>query len=255
MVKGMYSAAAGVFVQQKSMDSIANNISNTSTAGYKSQATLESSFGEHLTSRLSDLPRVSSKNIGPGSFITINSSQYTDFAQGHMEATERNVDMAIQGEGFFLVESDTFGTVLTRNGQFEIDGEGNLYLPGVGRVLDEGKGRISIENSGFTVDNDGVIRSGNNETAVLYIAKVDENTNLRMVGDGIFQVKETDGFKQAEKGTYRIMQGYIERSNVNMAKELTRMIACQNQYNSCTQIIKMYDKLNELTVNQIGRIG
>ena len=147
MVRGFYSAAAGVFSQQKALDAISNNIANSTTAGYKNQSTMESSFGEHLVSRLSDLNNLSSRNIGPGSFITVNSSEYTDFTQGSFENTGRAVDMAISGEGFFLVESETYGPVLTRNGQFEIDADGDLYLPGVGKVLNDGEDAINLEIS------------------------------------------------------------------------------------------------------------
>lgn len=255
MVRGMYSAAAGVFVQQKSMDSISNNISNTSTAGFKAQNMQESGFGEHLISKLSSLTDMAENNIGAGNFITIISSGNIDFTQGHIEATERNVDMAIQGRGFFLIESETLGPVLTRNGQFEINEKGELFLPGVGRVLDEKEDAVKIGGSNFKVTSDGQIRVDGKETAALYLADVNEEINLKTVGHGVFMTEGEKVYKQAEKGSFRIMQGHIERSNVNMAKELTKMIACQNQYSSCTQIIKMYDKLNELAVNQIGRIG
>lgn len=255
MVRGLYSAAAGVFTQQKALNSISNNIANTGTAGYKSQSTLESSFGEHFLSRISDLAGVSQNNIGSGNFMTINSSEYTDFTQGFFDQTDRSVDMAIQGKGFFLVESEAHGRVLTRNGQFEIDGDGNLYLPGVGKVLNDGGSVINLESSNFAVGSNGTILVDGEETDLLYIADFSENTTLKSVGSGVFQMNEGGGYRQAEEGSYHVMQGMLEKSNVNMAREMSRMIASQNQYNSCTQIIKMYDKINELTVNQIGSVG
>lgn len=254
MVRGFYAAAAGVFSGQKSLNVISNNIANATTAGYKSQSTMESSFGEHLVSRLSELDGVASNNIGPGSFITINNSEYTDFMQGSLESTGRSVDMAIHGEGFFLVESEKYGQVLTRNGQFEIDEEGDLYLPGVGKVLNDGEDTIHLENSNFTVSPSGTIRIDGQEADALYIAVKNEDTVLKSVGNGVFQSEEGD-FEQAEPETYAVMQGNIEKSNINMAQEMSKIIAGQNHYQSCTQILKMYDKINEITVNQIGRIG
>lgn len=255
MVRGFYAAAAGVFTQQKALNVISNNVSNASTAGYKSQSTMESSFGEHLLNRMSELDSVAQNNIGPGAYMTINSSEYTDFTQGSLESTGRSVDMAIQGNGFFLVESETYGQVLTRNGQFEIDSDGDLYLPGVGKVLNDGEDTINLESSKFTVSPTGAVSIDGEEADALYIAAPGEGAVLKSVGNGVFQVNEEAGYEQAETGTYRVLQGTLEKSNINMAQEMSKMIAGQNHYNSCTQIIKMYDKINELTVNQIGRIG
>lgn len=255
MVRGFYSAAAGVFTQQKALNVISNNVSNAATAGYKSQSTMESSFGEHLMNRMSELDSVAQNNIGPGAYMTINSSEYTDFTQGSLESTGRPVDMAVKGNGFFLIESETYGQVLTRNGQFEIDSDGDLYLPGVGKVLNDGEDTINLESANFNVSPNGVISIDGEEADALYIAVPGEDSVLKSVGNGVFQVNEEGSYEQAEAGAYGILQGTLEKSNINMAQEMSKIIAGQNHYNSCTQIIKMYDKINELTVNQIGRIG
>ena len=254
MVRGFYSAAAGVLTRQKAMNTIANNISNATTTGFKSSVTVESSFGEHLVARLSKLEGVSNSNIGPGAFITINSSEKTDFTQGSLETTGRSVDMAINGPGFFLVESETYGPVLTRNGQFEIDSDGDLFLPGVGKVLNDGENTINLENSNFTVSPTGAISIDGDEVESLYIAVPDEDVALKNVGPGVF-VAEDGAYTQAEPESYYLLQGNIEKSNINMAKEMSRLIAGQSHYQACTQVVKMYDTINELTVSQIGKIG
>jgi len=255
MVRGFYAAAAGVFTSQKSLNVISNNIANATTAGYKSQSTVESSFGDHLINRMSELDSVAQNNIGPGSYMTVNSSEFTDFTQGSLDSTGRSVDMAINGDSFFLVESELYGPVLTRNGQFEIDSEGDLFLPGVGKVLNDGEDTINLESSNFSVSANGVISIDGEEADTLFIVKPSEETVLKSVGNGLFQANEDGGYDQVETGTYSVMQGMLEKSNINMAQEMSKIIAGQNHYNSCTQMIKMYDKINELTVNQIGRIG
>ena len=244
-----------MFTQQKAINVISNNIANSTTAGYKTQSTLESSFGEHLVSRMSTMQGVAENNIGPGAFMTVNSSEYTDFTQGNLSGTGRAVDMALNGPGFFVVESETYGPVLTRNGQFEIDSDGELSLPGVGKVLNDGEDTISLENSNFTVSSTGAITVNGEEVDNLYVVVPSEGTELKSVGNGVFQCADDGTYEQAETGTYRVMQCTIEKSNIDLSKELSRMIACQNRYNSCTQVIKIYDKVNEITVNQIGRIG
>lgn len=253
MVRGMYAAAAGVFSQQKEINTISNNMSNVLTAGYKKSATQQSSFAEHMLSRVSAAPGVSRNAVGPGAFMTVNQTEYTNFEQGRFETTHRNVDMAIQGKGFFLVESGTHGPVATRNGRFEIDDEGFLFLPGLGRVLGDGGQPLQIRRGDFTVDPEGNILLDGKKTAALSIVSVPEEGPFTKVGEGVF--KTEGGFAKEAAGNYRILQHTVERSNVNVAEEMSRIIAGQNQYQSCTQMLKMYDKLNEISVNQIGRIG
>lgn len=253
MVRGFYSAAAGVFGQQKAFNTISNNIANASTAGFKNQATVESSFGEHLIARLSSNEAISEKNIGKGSYITINSSVYTDFSQGAIEETGRSIDMAIEGDGFFLLKTKDNEEVLSRNGQFEIDDENNLALKGVGKVLDENKKAISIESSDFTVDSAGNIKVGESSVATLFISSAGELEKLTSTGNGVY--KSEGGYTKEENANYSVLQGALEKSNMNISQEMSKVIAGQNRYNSCSQILKIYDRINEMTVNQIGKIG
>lgn len=255
MVRGFYSAASGVFSRQKSFNTISNNMSNVSTAGYKSQSTVESSFGEHLVSKLNSMNAGSCVNIGKGSFLTANIGEYTDLNQGAFEQTGRNLDMAINGEGYFLIDSSNNGEVLTRNGQFEMDQEGYLVLSGVGKVLNKEGTPILINNSNFSVDSNGVIREQDEDKIIdsLFIAVPGEGSTLKMVGEGTFQC--SGGFIPGEEKSYQLVQGSIEKSNINIAQEMSRMIAGQNHFQSCIQLLKIYDKINELSANQIGRIG
>lgn len=253
MVRGFYAAAAGVFSQQKAFNVTSNNIANATTTGYKSQKTVESSFGEHLVSKMSSINNMSDKNIGPGTFMTVNISEHTDFTQGSLENTGRAVDMALNGEGFFLIKSHIYGEVLTRNGQFDIDEDGELILSGVGKVLNENKRSISVESSNFSVSPSGIISEDGDEVDTLYIANRKEGTELKNVGNGVFQSQ--NGFQHADSENYKILQGTIEKSNINMAKEMSDIIAGQSHYQSCTQILKIFDKINEICVNQIGKIG
>jgi len=253
MVRGFYSVAAGVFNQQKSFNMISNNIANASTAGFKNQGTIDSSFGDHLVSRMSSIKNLAESNIGKGSFMTVNNSHYTDFTQGAMENTGRSVDLAIQGEGFFLVKTESNGELLTRNGQFELDKEGYLTLSGVGKVLNESKNPIKISNIDFAVDSSGSITVDGKVEETLFVASKGDGEKLKSAGNGGFK-SENEAVKEDGKN-YAVMQGALEKSNMNISEEMSKIIAGQNRYQSCTQILKIYDRINEITVNQIGRIG
>jgi flagellar basal-body rod protein FlgG len=253
MVRGFYSAAAGVFGQQKSFNTISNNIANASTAGYKNQGSVVSSFGSHMISRMSSAENLGEGSIGKGDFITANSSTFTDYTQGAIQGTERSLDMAIEGSGFFLLKNQQGEEVLSRNGQFFIDQEGELALSGTGKVLDTGRNVIPIQGGDFTVDGKGNIRMGEKTLGTLFIAAKGDESKLVTTGNGNF--KREENILQEEEGSYLIHQGALEKSNMDISSEMSKIIAGQNRYQSCTQILKIYDKINEMTVSQIGRIG
>lgn len=252
MDRGFYSAAAGVLSQQKVFNTISHNIANATTVGYKGKSTVDSSFGEHVVARMKAGGRDGS--LGPGALLTVNSGEFVDFSQGSLSSTGRSVDLSIQGVGFFVIETERYGEVATRNGQFEIDGEGELCLPGIGKVLSQGGGAISLENHNFTVDGTGVIYDTEGEEIdALYIATGGEDAVLTPVGEGLFLCEE--GWQDQEPEEYRIAQGALEKSNVNMAQEMSKIIAAQNQYQSCMQVLRAFDSLEEKCVTQVGQVG
>lgn len=253
MDRGSYAAAAGMFSGQKAINVLANNVANVTTAGYKSQSTAQSTFAEYMVSRISTNARIAEADIGPGAYITVNDEQFTDFTQGVYETTDRSVDMAIQGQGFFVIQNANFGQVLTRNGQFELNEQGFLTLPGVGQVLNNGGQPIQLAGSDFTVSPNGAIIQNGAEVAILNISTVANGADLTQVGEGYFQAP--NGFQAAQVGTFSLLQGTLEKSNVDMTEQMSDMIAMQNNFTSCTQMLKIFDKISEIASNTIGRVG
>jgi flagellar basal-body rod protein FlgG len=257
MVRGFYEAASGMLAQQRNFNVVASNIANVTTTGYKAEGVVGSSFAEHLVARVGDGMIMQRRNIGPATFFTTNIDEYTDFAQGNIETTGRDLDFALVGDGFFMVDSESMGEVLTRNGQFSVDAEMNLVLPGIGFVLDDGGSPITLDSSEIVVDETGGIRYLNGDSEEEEVARIGvyvvENTDeLENAGQGFYRSEQAPDV--AETSTYRVAQYTIEKSNVNMAMEMSRVIAGQNLYNACTQVVKMYDQLNETLVTQVGRI-
>jgi len=254
MVRGFYTAASGMLSRQRAINVLANNISNVGTAGYKNQLTVESSFGAHYVARINSLNGVPDKNIGTGSYIMINEDEFSDMTQGAFQSTERSLDLAINGQGFFLVDSESQGEVLTRNGQLALDTDRYLTVPGVGKVLNENREPIQLESSDFTVNEKGVIFEGGEEVDTLFIAVAKKDDPIKISGTGVYKTESGD-CEQAAAETYGIRQGYIEKSNINVSQEITKIMANQNHFQSCVQMLKMYDKINEISANQIGRLG
>ncbi len=253
MDRGSYAAAAGMLTGQKAINVLAQNVANVTTAGYKSQSTVQSTFAEYMVSRMSTDPKIAQADIGPGAYITVNDEQFIDFTQGGFEKTNRSLDMAIQGQGFFVIQNANFGQVLTRNGQFELDAQGFLILPGVGQVLNPAGQPIQLAGSDFKVEPSGAIVQNGAEVATLNISTVVNREDLIPVGEGFYQA--ANGFQAVQNGAYFVLQGSIEESNVDMTKEMSDMIARQNNFTSCTQMLKIFDKISEIASNTIGRVG
>ena len=132
MFKGFYNLTSGMLSQERRLDIVANNMTNTATAGYKTDRYTDSTFEEYLVSRI-DQGRTSTQ-LGGESYILAPSQVYTDFTQGAFETTGLPLDFAIQGDGFFAVETAD-GVAYTRAGNFCLDDEGYLCLAEQGRVL------------------------------------------------------------------------------------------------------------------------
>ncbi|MDR1573565.1 MAG: flagellar hook basal-body protein, partial [Clostridiales Family XIII bacterium] len=251
-----YEAASGVLAQQRNFNVISNNIANVTTTGYKAEGLIGSSFAEHLVARVGDGWILQRRDIGPGTFFTSHVGEYTDFSQGSIENTGRELDMALIGDGFFMIDSESMGEVLTRNGQFSVDAEMNLILPGIGLVLDDGGSPITLDSSSIVVDEAGVVSYADGdgeEVARIGVYSPEDTSALTIADQGFYRSEQTPDV--AAPGSYRVAQYAIEKSNVNMAMEMSRVIAGQNLYNACTQVVKMYDQLNETLVTQVGRVS
>lgn len=258
MLRGYYTAASGIVTQEKRLNTYSNNIVNASTVGYKKDNLISGVFGEHLAVRMNAYQNAVHNPIGPGVFMQRIDEKYTDYMQGTFDFTQRPMDIAVQGEGFFVIQKQD-GEYLTRDGQFSLDDEGYLILPGFGRVLGE-NGEIEIGVSSFGVDGDGNIyvtpfdAEPDDEPELLdrlLIVSPQDPEDIEKADDSLYT---TSAYTVVDGANTEILQGTLERANVNMAEEMTRVIASQRSLQSCSQIVKMYDELAEKITSQISRV-
>ena len=134
MTKGFYNLTSGILSQSRRLDTVANNMTNLSTSGYKAEQYTDSTFQEVLISRVGNKDKSSPTVIGEESYILAPSQLYVDYSQGSLEETGLTLDFAIEGDGFFAIQTAQ-GVEYTRSGSFSLDGEGYLCLPAHGRVL------------------------------------------------------------------------------------------------------------------------
>lgn len=259
MLRGYYTAASGIVSQEKRLNAIANNISNSAKAGYKKDDLVFSTFGEHIAVRMNTYNQSPLHRIGSGAWMQTVDEKYTSYEQGGFDMTGRSLDIAIQGEGFFLINTPD-GERLTRDGQFALDAEGYLVLPGYGRVQGV-DGELQIGQSEFYVAQNGAIylppeEEGDEMTELgrLAIAIPEDYAALEKEASGLF-VSDGFGLLEAE-GDRRgiLLQQTVERSNVNMSEEMARMISTQRSLQSASQLVKMYDEMSSEANSRLSSV-
>jgi flagellar basal-body rod protein FlgG len=252
-------------VQEKKLNTYANNMANVTTTGYKKDNMISGVFGEHLAIRMNAYHRNIKHPIGPGVFMQIVDQKYTDYEQGTFEMTNRPQDIALAGDGFFVIGRED-GEYLTRDGQFSLDEEGYLELPGYGRVLGE-NGEILIGNGGdFHVDSHGGVHVIAFDEESDPEAEAELIDNILVVNPDVWETFDKapgeegfylapDGYTPVDFTNTQVFQGRLENSNVNMAEEMTRVLYSQRSFQSCSQIVKMYDEMADQINTRISRIG
>src|SRR5262245_21287868 len=224
MLKGLYTAASGMKVQQVNVDVIANNLANVNTAGFKRT---QANFQDLLYVILRE-PGAQSANgfntpsgvqIGSGAELTSTTKVFTP---GVLEQTDRSEDLAILGEGFFEVDLPSGGQAYTRDGGFRLDANGVITTAQGYRL--RGSITIPIEASKtFTVAPDGTVSTRDDATGIqtkqgqIQVARFANPAGLRSGGGNLLYSTPSSGDPQisnpGEQGTGGLGQGILERSN------------------------------------------
>lgn len=235
MLAGFYTAASGILVQQRNLNVIGNNMSNSQTVGYRSQRLLQSTFEHNYLTRFENGVY---NYIGEGDPATLVDEVETDFNPASLEETDWPFDMAIIGEGYFNIQGQT-RQYMTRNGNFTIDDQGYLILEDVGRVLGQ-NGPIRVNGSEFTVNRDGFVFDENyNYIDRLLITRAANGSQLRKYPNGMFSTDRANIVQNAE-----IEQKTLERSNVDMNQEYTKLIEAQRCLQACATALSTVDTMN-----------
>lgn len=262
MLRSLMTAASGMKAQQMQVDTIANNIANANTHGFKkSRLSFRSLLYE--TIREPGAPvggtqmDATGLQIGTGTEIA---GSYKNFAQGGLEFTDNALDLAIEGDGFFKVQLPDGSDRYTRNGSFRIDGngqvvttEGYLVQPAV---------TIPAESVGIAVSADGVVSytTGPGEpleqAGQLLLTRFANPAGLKSQGGSYFSETASSGTPTdtppATAGAGTIHSKHLERSNVATVDELVGLIVAQRNYEVNSRAIKVSDQMLQ-EVNQLIR--
>lgn len=227
------SRQAGLIRQ---FNALANNIANADTGGYRREDVV---FAEHVKALDAGDPSLS---------IATASRRIIDFAPGDIQSTGNPFDVAIEGDGFFLVEGAD-GPRLTRAGAFSLNGEGELVTADARRVLDEGGAPIVIppQADTFSIAADGTIAADGQPVGRLGLVTADPASLIRE-GDNVFRAEQ--GYEPAPDA--RVRQFAREGSNVSAVTEIARLIEVQRAYEAGQRFLESEDERIKRVVREIG---
>lgn len=241
MLSGYYTIASGLLTRQRELNVIGNNLVNTQSAGYRADRLLISSFEQELLTRREGGTGTAVAN-GASATAAVADETVSLFHPGAIAETGRSCDLALAGEGFFNIAGADGTTYLTRNGAFDLDENGALVLPGVGRVLGT-KGVITPGSSSFTVTDTGdVLNASGNYLDTLRITAPADNTALEKLENGMFRFPA--GTQTLPAGDTAVLQNRLEQSNVDMNREMTLLIESQRAFQACSSALQIGDALN-----------
>lgn len=283
MIRGLYTGAAGMKAELNRMDAVSNNLANVDLTGYKRDTVVFKAFPEMLIRRFDDngvrkIP-MGSVDIAPvvgklGTGVETN-EVYTVFTQGAFKETESDFDLALEGKGFFSVQTPA-GERYTRNGTFVLGPESLLVTKEGFPVLGESGETIKIKANNFVVDQDGRVfinrrYQENDERLVsmtenewddtieldrLKIVDFKRDRYLQKQGSSLWKDTEESGTAEiiAADRRPKVQQGFIEGSNVNPVTEMVLMIEVNRAYEANQKSIQTHDALLGKLLNEAIRV-
>jgi len=245
MVSGKYSALSGAVAREQAMGNIASNLANVNTTGFKRDRPSFASIlrGANQTTAARGINYARIRKIG------------TDFNQGGMQSTGRPLDVAIDGQGFLKVQKNN-EILYTRSGHLMLDETGMVKTEDGYTVLGTGDAPMIIDTStgsDIVIAESGEISvSGVQADGKLQVFAIADQSKLVKAGHSTYTLEPGTAAQPLEN--YRVLQGNLESSNVNMMEEMTAMIAVQRSFEAHNKVLESYSKLGE-RLDELGSIG
>ena len=240
MIKGLYKSASAMIPRIKKQEASANNIANAPTPGYKKERV----FTKELSK--AELKIAHKRNDWEQPMVD---KSFTSFAPGVFDKTGNQLDLAIDGDGFFTLELPDGTKALTRNGAFSVNNQGFLEMPGGALVMGEG-GAIEIGSGVVDVSATGIVSSNGSQVGQITPVNVADLQSLQKIGNSLFVVPEGEELIPASKST--VQQGYLEASNVDIVREMIEMIISFRNFEADSKSISVQDQSLEHLFNRVG---
>lgn len=241
MNRGIYPILSGALAQERQMQVFSNNVANVNTAGFKQDESLfRSLVGRSMGNAV---PASSSERI----FVSSQGLK-TVLESGRLRKTGNPYDLAIRGSGFFEIKTAQ-GIRYTRNGVFHLDGHRRLVTETGDPVMGQ-RGEIKLPQGEVHISPAGAIQRNGQDIAKIKVVEFPEDRPPLKSETGLFS-----GEKPTVSDNAAIEAGYVEESNVNALTEMVKLIQGMRMYESAQKLIQTFDRMTEMAVQDVGRVG
>jgi flagellar basal-body rod protein FlgF len=252
MLKGIYTAAAGMLATNIAIDTLASNLANVNTVGFKGNRLSYQTFPEMILNKIENNEKTAIGSLVNGSKIY---GSYVDYAAGGTQQTGNPLDMAIHGDGFFHVKGEDGKSYYTRAGNFTVNASGDVVTPS-GEYLQGKSGNIHLNmaDGPVTINSNGTISAKGQNVDQVVLTHFQNNQALEKLSDNLYQTTSTSQESTTDTGkSSSIQQGALEQSNVNPVSELVNNIQGMRLYEALQKNIHMQNDALGKTVNDVGR--
>jgi flagellar basal-body rod protein FlgF len=239
MIEGIELASSGLDAYANVQEVIARNLANANTVGFKKNII---SFKTVLTQ---------TEDVETSSLQT---NYGIDYSKGSLIYTGNALDMAVDGNGFFTLETEN-GVKYTRNGKFQLSSTGEIITDSGAKLLGQG-GPIQIPKSGgeIVIDNNGNVKVNGKEIGKLMITNFNDLTSLVPTGNSTFTAP-LDSIDEDGEAKFKVAQGYLEGSNVSVVTEMVDMITNMRSYEASNNVLKNFSDLMERLITTQSNIA
>jgi len=252
---GLYMARSALLLQQAKVEVIGNNLANQKTVGFKRDETVQRSFAEMLVyqinpSRWEELPGPPGRRLVGGMAHNIAlDGVLTSFAEGPLVETGRSLDFALVGDGYFRVQAPE-GFLYTRNGRFFLDEAGRL-VTAEGYLVWGESGPIVAGSADLIVTKDGVLYAAGEESGRLQLVSFALEMPPVKSGGNYFLAPEDGAFAES---TAQVWSGFLESSNVDLTKEMVKLMEVRRCYEAMQKLVSTYNSLLSKAANELGSL-
>ena len=249
MTRGVYTAAAGMLANQAAQDTIAQNLANANTTGYKEDIPRFESFLSQSVASLSPADRASLGTIGSGAGLK---DETTNFAEGGLQQSGNPLDVALTGDAALVIQTPS-GPRLSRDGSLSLDAQGTLIQTNTGQpVLSSGNQTLSIpaKTKSIVISPQGDLTADGVKIGRIQMADLSSTVNPVKIGDNQYSVSSL----QPASPTATIKQGYLESSNVSIVKEMVSMISIMRAYETNQKMLQAEDDTTGKATNEVSKV-
>lgn len=259
MNRALRTAATGMFAQQLNVDTIANNLANVNTSGFKKtrpefQDLMYQTLKASGVSQNPNVRQATEIQVGNGA---VPVATQRSFAQGGITPTGNPLDIAIEGEGFLQIRRPDGTTAYTRDGSLKVSGDGSL-VTSKGFVVEPGLS-LSEHTTSVTIGREGIVEvtavgdSSPTQAGQIELAKFVNPAGLRAIGGNLFIETPASGKpivgSAGSEGFGELMQGTLESSNVDVVEEMVSMIVAQRAYEINSKTVKTVEDMLSIANN------